>query len=54
MDDKWPVAVSNLSKSKNKWDRLSRVLGQEGAHARTLGAFYMAVVQAVLLFRLKM
>ena len=31
----WPAVVRNLQKAIRKWERLSRVLGREGADART-------------------
>ena len=37
--------------ARKKWARLSRVLGREGADARTFGMLYIAAVQAVLLYR---
>ena len=46
------LVVYNLRKVKKKWACLSGVLGQEGADTRTLGTFYRAVVQTVLLFGL--
>ena len=49
----WPVVISNFSKAWRKWDRMSRILGQEGSDARTTGIFYKSVVQATLLFRLE-
>ena len=38
---------------QKKWARLTRVLGREGADARTSGIFYVEVVQVVLLYGLK-
>ena len=52
--DDWAEVVHNLRKARSKWAWLSRVLGREGADARMLGMFYVAVVQAVLLYRLEM
>ena len=48
--DDWPAVVSNIQKALKKWARLSTVLGREGMDARTSGIFYLAVVQAVILF----
>ena len=33
-----------------KWGRLTKILVREGADKRTVGRFYMPVVQAVILF----
>ena len=49
-DDDWTAVVSNLRKSLQQWERLSMILGRNGADARTSGRFYMAVVQVTLLF----
>ena len=43
-DNDWPVVIHNLWGARNKWARLSQVIGQEGAYARTLGMFDIAVV----------
>ena len=39
-DDNWPAVVSNLRKARQKWARLTGLLGEEGVHARTLGQIY--------------
>ena len=44
------MVVHNLQRSQHKWAILNRVLGREGADARTLGRIYLAVVQAVLMY----
>ena len=41
----WPAVVHNLQRSRQKWERLSRVLTREGVDARTMGRIYVAVVQ---------
>ena len=43
--------VSKLRNSQRKWDRMSRIFGQEGADAHTYGTFYKVVMQATILFR---
>ena len=53
-DDEWPAVVHNLRMARSKWARLSWLLRREGADARTLGMFYVAVVQAVLIYRSEM
>ena len=45
-----PAVTGNIRKALAKWARLSRALGREGVDARLAGKFYVAVVQAVLLF----
>ena len=52
-NDNWMAVVRNLRREQNKWARMTRVLGREGADALTLGMFYMEVVQAVLLYGLE-
>ena len=49
-DDDWPAVIRNLWRARQKWERLSRVLGREGSYARKLGMFNIVVVQAVLLY----
>ena len=46
----WPAVVANMWKAWKKWYQISRILGREGGDTRTLGMFYKAVVQVVLLF----
>ena len=50
LENDWPAVVTKLRKAQKKWVRLLRVLGREGADDRTLGTFYMVVVQVVLIF----
>ena len=45
-----PAVVTNLRKDLKVWSCLSRILGREETYARVLGTFYIAVVQATLLF----
>ena len=40
----------NLWRARVKWGWLAKILGREGADERTVGVFYVVVVQAVLLF----
>ena len=49
-DNDWPAVVRNLKKARKKWGRVSRILGREGADAKTSGMFYVAIVQQILLF----
>ena len=44
-DDDWPAVVGKFGKARNRWERMSRMLGREGANPRTSGYFYKAVVQ---------
>ena len=48
-DNNWMSEVRNLRRARDNWLRLTRVLGREGSYSRTLGMFYVAVVQVVLL-----
>ena len=36
VDNNWPTVVSNLWKTSQKWSKLIRVLGRDGADAWTL------------------
>jgi hypothetical protein len=40
----------NLQKAKKAWGRISNILRREGAEPKTMGHFYCAVVQSVLLY----
>ena len=52
-DNDWPEVVGNLRKASRSWGRLYRVLGREGADPKVSRAFYIAVTQAIFLFRLE-
>ena len=49
-DDDWLAVVGNLNKARQSWGRLARVLSREGADPKVSQTFYIAVIQAVLLF----
>ena len=49
-DNDWPAMERNLCRAQGKWGQLTKILGREGSKNRTAGRFYVAVVQAVLLF----
>ena len=49
-DDDWNAVVGNLKRARESWGRLSLILRQEGADPKVLGNFFIAVMQAVLLF----
>ena len=49
-DNDWTAVVGNLSKAKQSWGRLARVLSREVADPKVSRTFYIAVTQAVLLF----
>ena len=46
----WPALEQNLRSERVKWGRLAKILDREGADRITAGRFYVALVQAVLLF----
>ena len=50
LDDECPAVVGNLRNACKRWTRMLRILGGYGADPQTSGNFYMAVVQASLLF----
>ena len=52
-DDDWPAVVSNFSKARAVWKRITRILSREGAEPRVSDFFFKYVVQAVLLFVLE-
>ena len=45
-----PAVEQNLQKSQGEWGRLEEILGREGVDRIMTGRFYLAVVQAVLIF----
>ena len=53
-DDDWSEVEQNLRRARGKWGQLAKILGREGSDRRTVGRFYVAVVQSVLIFRSKM
>jgi hypothetical protein len=50
MDDDWPAIYSNLSKARQCWVMISRVLSCKGADPWTSAMFYKAIVQSTLLY----
>jgi hypothetical protein len=50
VDDDWPAIYSNLSKARQCWGMVSRVLTCKGADPRTLAMFYKAIVELTLLY----
>ena len=46
----WLEVKKNLRRARGKWGWLAKILRRGGADKRTAGRFYVAVVQAVLLF----
>ena len=49
-DDNLMAIRENIKKARARWARVAGVLSREGADKHTMGYFYKAVVQAVLLF----
>jgi hypothetical protein len=49
-DSDYKAINHNLHKAKQQWGRLVRVLGSVKGKPKTMAKFYMAIVQAVLLF----
>ena len=49
-DNDWPAVEQNLRRARVKKGRITETLGREGAYRRTVGRFYVALVQAVLMF----
>ena len=49
-DNDWPAIQMNIRKARQRWGQISRILTREGASAKTMGYFYKAIVQAVLLY----
>ena len=49
-DDDWPEILHNISKARQVWGRLGKILWREGVEPTVLEKFYRALVQAVLMF----
>jgi Reverse transcriptase (RNA-dependent DNA polymerase) len=49
-DNDQKAVMYNLNKAKQQWGRLSRVLASVKGKPKTMAKFYMAIIQAVLLF----
>ena len=49
-DDDTKTIVNQIKKARQKWNAIARILKREGANAKTMAKFYMAIVQAVLLY----
>ena len=49
-DDDWPAIRRKIKQARTVWERLGKLLIQEGADTRVAEMFYREVVQAVLLF----
>ena len=49
-DDDLAAVNRNLTKARQKWGRIGKVLIRTGADPKTMASFYKAIVQSVLLF----
>ena len=49
-DDDNMAAERQLSRARQRWGRIGKVLSSQQASAKTMGYFYKAIVQAVLLY----
>jgi hypothetical protein len=50
-DDKDEFAImANITKACNRWSRCSRVLSATGASPKIMAKFYLAVIEAILLY----
>ena len=50
-DDDSRSIEDHLKRARSRWWRMAKLLKREGANPFQMGRFYMAVVQAVLLYR---
>ena len=50
-NDDWTAIKYNLKKSRKIWSAVKRVLIRDKSSLRTMGYFYKAVVQSILLYR---
>jgi len=49
-DNDWLAVSTNLKKARARWSMISRILSRDGADSKTMGHFYKAIVQSVLLY----
>ena len=49
-DDDLPAVTANIAKARKRWGKIARLLSRDGASPKTMGYFYKAVVQSVLLY----
>ena len=49
-DNDYPEVVRNLSRTREMWKRMTRILSRKGVEPRVFGFFFKAMVQAVFLF----
>ena len=49
-DDDTPAALRQLQRAWAKWGLFNRILRSEGADPKSMGYFYKAIIQAVLLY----
>ena len=47
-NDNWLAVEQNLRMARGKWGWLEKILGREVAYKRTVGGFYVAVVQVLI------
>ena len=52
-DYDFTAVIGNLQKARRSWSRISRIMGQEGIDAHTLGHLYQSIVNEILLFGLE-
>ena len=44
------IINNQIKKARQKWNAIAKILKRDGANAKTIAKFYMAIVQAVLLY----
>ena len=49
-DDDTHAIIENIKKARNQWNSLANILKRQGANAVCMGRFYLAIIQAVLLY----
>ena len=49
-DDDTKCINNQIKKARQKWNAIAKILKREGSNAKTMAKFYMAIVQAVLLY----
>ena len=49
-DDDLKCIESQIKKARSRWWRMAKILKHEGANARVMAKFYIATIQAILLY----
>ena len=49
-NDDWGEATNNIQRARQRWGMIKRILTRDGADKKMMKRFYMAIIQAILLY----